>query len=664
VRILRASQKSFQKTTAAISVGISLVIASQTALSQYGTGSGDWPSYGGDAGSTKYSPLNQITPENFEDLEVAWTWTSIDADLDLEAILEVNEAVRINNFQGTPLMIDGTLYIITAVNQIAAINPATGETLWSYNPEVYLGSTPVNYIGYHNRGLAYWTDGDEKRVIAGTNDGYLISIDAETGVPDPLFSEGKVDLADGLPRATRDDLDWTGAQPVAVVSPPIVVGDIVITSSITQARPINRERPPMWVRGYNVRTGQHVWDFHTIPLAGEYGVETWEEESWRRTGNSGVWSMMSADPELGLVYLPIDAPTDDFYGGNRPGDNLFSQSIVAVDAQTGKRRWHFQMVHHGLWDYDPPAAPNLLDITVEGREIKALAQITKQGFVYTFDRETGEPVWVIEEREVPQEPLIPGERLSATQPFPTKPPPFEGQGLTVANLVDFTPELRAEAEQIIADYTYGSLFTPPSLSIPGGNRGTILRPSAGGGANWMGAAVDPETGILYVPSSDSISVPVVVETNPDESTLRYRRISYAGARGPEGLPLLKPPYSTITAIDMNRGEILWQVPNGNRAPNVENNPAVEGIDLPPLGGGGRNPILATPSMLVHAQNYQDGPLMIARDKDSGEELGAIIMPARAIAAPMTYEVDGKQFIVVAVLTEPTPRLFAWALPNN
>ena len=635
---------------------------SSQVLAQYGTQSGDWASYGGDTGSTKYSPLEQITPLNFEDLEVAWTWTSIDEDLDLESIQEINEAVRINNFQGTPLKIGNRLFIITALNQVAALDPITGETLWSFNPEVYLSGSPINYIGYHNRGLAYWTDGENERILAGLNDGYLLSLDATTGQPDPSFAGGKIDLAEGLPRAVRDELDWTGAQPVAVVSPPIVVGDIVVTSSITQARPINRERPPMWVRGYNITNGEHVWDFHTIPEAGEYGVDTWEEESWRRTGNTGVWSMMSADTELGLVYLPIDAPTDDFYGGNRPGDNLFSQSVVAVDAFTGERRWHFQMIHHGLWDYDPPAAPNLIDITVEGRPIKALAQITKQGFVYTFDRETGEPVWVIEEREVPQLPLIPGERLSPTQPFPTKPPPFEKQGLSLDDLVDFTPAIHQEAIDILDDYTYGPLFTPPSVSVPGGNRGTILRPSAGGGANWMGAAVDPESSVIYIPSSDSISVPVVVETNPEESSLRYRRISFSGTRGPKGLPLLKPPYSTITAIDMNEGEILWQIPNGTRAPNVENNPALEGIDLPPLGGGGRTPIVATPNMLIHAQNYQDGPLLIARDKATGKELGSIEIPARAIAAPITYQIMGNQYLVVAVLTEPAPQLVAWKLP--
>ena len=632
------------------------------AQAQYGTLSGDWPSYGGDTGSTKYSPLDQINAQNFQELEVAWTWTSIDGGLDLEAIQQINEAVRINNFQGTPLKVGDKLFIITALNQVAALDPINGETLWSFNPEVYLSGSPINYIGYHNRGLAYWTDGENERILAGLNDGYLLSLDAATGEPDPAFNGGKIDLAEGLPRATRDVLDWTGAQPLAVVSPPIVVDDIVVTSSITQARPINRERPPMWVRGYNIVTGEHVWDFHTIPEAGEYGVDTWEEESWRRTGNTGVWSMMSADPELGLVYLPIDAPTDDFYGGNRPGDNLFSQSVVAIDAATGERRWHFQMIHHGLWDYDPPAAPNLIDITVEGRQIKALAQITKQGFVYTFDRETGEPVWVIEEREVPQLPLIPGERLSPTQPFPTKPPAFERQGLSTEDLVDFTPAIHEEAVEILDNYTYGPLFTPPSVSVPGGNRGTILRPSAGGGANWMGAAVDPESAVIYIPSSDSLSVPVVVETDPEDSSLRYRRISYGGTRGPRGLPLLKPPYSTITAIDMNRGEILWQVPNGDRAPNVENNPALEGIDLPPLGGGGRHPIVATPNFLVHAQNYQDGSLLVARDKATGEELGSIEIPARAIAAPIMYQAAGNQYLVIAVLTEPAPQLIAWKVP--
>ena len=629
-------------------------------LSQYGTQSGEWPSYGGDTGSTKYSPLDQINAENFNDLEIAWQWTSVDASLDLESLREQNPDIQIGNFQATPLMANGRLFIITALNQLSAINPLTGETLWTHNPEIYLSGPPINPLSYHNRGLAYWSNGDDERVIAGTQDGYLISLDALTGEPDPEFNGGRVDLSVGIPRASRNALDWTGAQPVSVVSPPIVIGDIVVTSQITQGRPLMRERPPMWVRGYSINTGETEWVFHTIPQGGEYGVETWEEESWRRTGNNGVWSIMSADPELGLVYLPLEAPTDDFYGGNRPGDNLFSQSLVAVDAITGERRWHFQMIHHGLWDYDLPAAPNLIDITVEGREIKAVAQISKQGFVYTFDRETGEPVWAIEEREVPRSD-IPGEKDSPTQPFPTRPPPFEAQGLEISDLIDFTSELRAEALDIIDDYTFGPLFTPPTLSVPGGNKGTVLRPSAGGGANWMGAAVDPETGYLYVPSSDSITVPVVIESDPGDSNLSYRRIALGGIRGPQGLPILRPPYATITAFDMNTGDIVWRVPNGNGSERVENHPAVEGIDLPPLGGGGRNPILATPTVLVHAQNNCSQTKLIARDKASGAELAMVDIPAASRSAPMTYEVDGKQFIVISVLTSPAPKLIAYAL---
>ena len=640
-----------------------LTITCMQANAQYGTQSGDWPSYGGDTGSTKYSPLTQISAENFGDLEIVWRWTSVDSELDVEALQETNPDVNINNFQGTPLKVGDKLYIITAMNLISALNAATGETLWTYNPEVYLSGPPVNIIGYHSRGVAYWSDGEEERILAGLNDGYLISLDAKTGLPDPAFNGGKVDLSVGIPRANRDNLDYLGAQPVSVVSPPIVIGDILVTSQITQARPLLRDRPPMWVRGFDIRTGQTVWTFHTIPLAGEFGVDTWEEESWRGTGNNGVWSMMSADPELGLVYLPIEAPTDDFWGGNRPGDNLFSQSIVAVDAQTGERQWHFQMIHHGIWDYDPASAPNLIDITVEGREIKAVAQVTKQGFVYTFDRATGEPIWLIEEREVPQSPTIPGERLSLTQPLPTRPPAFEEQGLTIDDLINFTPDLRAEAIEIISEYTYGPLYTPTTLTERGGNRGTILRPSAGGGANWMGAGVDPENGIIYIPSSDSLTVPIMVETDPAESTLTYRRISNAGVPGPQGLPILKPPYATITAIDMNTGDILWRAPNGDRFPRVENHPALQGIVLPPLGGGGRNPILVTPNMLVHAQNYSDGALLVARDKATGEELTAIPIPAAARAAPMTYSQDGKQYIVIAVLTDPAPQLIAFSLPD-
>jgi quinoprotein glucose dehydrogenase len=371
--------------------------------------------------------------------------------------------------------------------------------------------------------------------------------------------------------------------------------------------------------------------------------------------------MMSADPELGIVYLPTEAPTNDFYGGHRPGDNLFTQSVVALNAQTGERVWHFQMIHHGIWDYDTPAAPNLIDITVDGREIKALAQVTKQGFTYVFDRVTGVPVWPIIERPVPQEPFIPGERLSPTQPVPTKPPAFALQGLTEDDVVDFTPEIRAQAMAILENYSYGPLFTPTSIS-EGDYRGTILLPGAGGGANWSGAGIDPETATLFVPSSNNPTVPIMVNLE-SESNFNYFRLSNSGVPGPRGLPILKPPYSTITAYDMNSGEILWQVPNGDGATRIESNPLVEGVELPPLGGGGRYPVLVTGSLLIHAQNIGTGPRLLARDKATGAEVAAIDLPANPGGAAMSYAVEGKQYIAMPLLTTPVPELLVLSLPD-
>jgi quinoprotein glucose dehydrogenase len=642
-------------------LGLSLV--GSNALAQQGVQDGQWPSYGGDTGSTKYAALEQINGDNFADLEISWAWDSIDAELDLEALTEINPAIRINNMQGTPLMIDGVLYMVTALHQVAAIDAASGETLWQYNPESYLNGAPMNPIGYHARGLAWWEGDGKRRVIVSTHDAFVLALDAETGQPDPAFAGGRIDLTHGIPRATRDDLDWRGGQPLAVVSPPIVIGDILVTSQITSNRPRYKERPPLFIRGYHLPEGDLAWTFHTIPQEGEFGVETWGEQSWRRAGNTGVWSMMSADPELGLVYLPIEAATNDFYGGHRPGDNLFSQSLVALNAETGERAWHFQMIHHGIWDYDPPAAPNLMDITVNGRDIKAVAQVTKQGFTYVFDRETGEPVWPIPEQPVPPA-LLPGEVASPTQPIPSKPPAFEKQGMRIDDLIDFTPQLRAEAEEILSDYTWGPLFTAPTATDRGGNRGTILRPGTGGGANWSGASHDPETGMLYIPSADSMTVPVIVTLDEDDSNFDYVRISLGGVRGPQGLPLLKPPYSTITAIDMNRGEIAWRLPNGDGDADVENHPALAGLDLPPLGGGGRHPILVTKTLLVHAQQRGDGYVLLARDKQTGAELAMIDMPGRPRGAPMTYEWQGRQYIAISVASEPVPQLLGLALPQD
>lgn len=637
-----------------------LLLAGATYAQQGNTG-GEWPSYAADSGSTKYTNLTQINAENFAELEIAWRWRSIDGDIDFESLLGPEADVGFNRLQGTPLMIDGVLYMLTALNQVAALDATSGEVFWTYDPQVYLSGPPISPLGFHHRGVAWWSNGNESRVIVSTNDGYLISLVAETGEPDLDFAGGRIDMTEGIPRAERDVMDWQGAQPLGAVSPPMVVGDVLVVQQITSNRPRLKERPPTWIRGFDVRSGELLWTFHTIPQQGEFGVETWQEESWRYTGNGGVWTMMSADQELGLVYLPTEASTNDFYGGHRPGDNLFTQSLVALDARTGERVWHFQLIHHGIWDYDTPAAPNLMDIVVDGRPIKAIAQVTKQGFTYVFDRATGVPVWPIEERPVPQEPLIPGERLSPTQPFPSKPPAFARQGLTEEDVIDFTPQIKAQAMAILENYTYGPLFTPTSLSEEGGHRGTILLPGAGGGANWSGAGIDPETATLFVPSSNNPTVPIMV-SRAGESNFNYFRLSNSGVPGPRGLPILKPPYSTITAYDMNNGEILWQVPNGDGSTRIENNPLVEGVDLPPLGGGGRHPVLVTGSLLIHAQNIGTGPRLMARDKATGAELAAVELPANPGGAPMSYAVEGKQFIALPILSTPVPELLVLALP--
>ena len=653
----------FFAKTLIVFVGMFFFISKSFA--QLGSVEGEWGSYASDAGSTKYTSLSEINRENFDKLEIAWAWTSIDGELDLEGMLGSDaDDISFGRLQATPLMVEGVLYMITALNQVVALDATSGELLWSFDPQAYLSGYSISPLGYHHRGVAYWSDGTESRILFATNDGYLHSLNANTGVPDAAFRGGRIDMTDGIPRADRELLDYSGAVPLGTVSPPIVVGDVLVVNQITSNRPHYKERPPTWVRGYNIRSGQLIWTFHTIPQGGEFGVETWQEESWRYTGNGGVWTQMSADLELGYVYLPTEAPTNDYYGGHRPGDNLFTQSVVALNALTGERAWHFQMIHHGLWDYDTPAAPNLMNLTVDGREIRALAQVTKQGWAYVFDRATGVPVWPIPELPVP-EGMIPGERTSPTQPFPTKPPAFVLQGLTEDDLIDFTPELRAEALDIIDNYVYGPIFTPASLPDQStGKRGTIFVPSAGGGANWPGAGFDPESNVLFVPASNGAFTPYMGTLPADESNFRYYRLQNRGVVGPRGLPLLKPPYSTITAFDMNRGEILWQVPNGDKMARVDAHPALNGLDLPPLGGGGRHPVLVTSTLLIHGQDMGYGPNLIARDKATGEELARIELSGAPQSAPMSYAVDNKQYIALGINDAPTPKLVVFALPTS
>ncbi len=444
----------------------------------------------------------------------------------------------------------------------------------------------------------------------------------------------------------------------------MVVRDVVVLGQSIADTFTAKEAPRGDVRAFDVRTGKLRWRFHVIPQAGEFGTETWEDNSWSYSGDAPGWSLFSADEELGYVYLPVTSPTNDMYGGHRPGDNLFGQSLVCVNAETGERIWHFQLVHHPLWDYDPPAAPVLMDITVEGRPIKAVVQVTKQAFAYVFDRVTGEPVWSIVERPVPPS-HTPGEKTSPTQPFPTKPPAFDRQGSTEDNLIDFTPELRAGALEIVKSYTTGPLYTPPSIRSDH-NLGTIQLPGSQGGANWQGAAFDPETNYLYVQSITAPFVADIIEGNPDLTNLRYVKGDRLWIGGPQGLPLFKPPYGRITAIDMNAGEIVWQVPNGD---GPRNHPAIKHLNLGPLGNPGRAAPLVTktllfvgegsPAMIMSRRRIPpEMPLEIvtnygekkfrAYDKANGEVLWEMELPAGTTGAPMTYMHRGKQYIVMAV----------------
>ena len=653
--------------TALLFTGLALI--SSTILAQQGATDGEWRSYAGGTGSSKYTALDQIDADNVENLRVAWQWQSVDGRFDLEQLtqeypnLQVAndvDTVRIANLKATPLMVDGVLYISTPLSQIAAVDAATGATLWTHDPRAYASGIPTMMLGFSNRGLAYWSDGEQGRLIMGTGDAFLIAVDASSGEPVPEFgNDGRVDLIVGIPRARRSPAPIN----YSITSAPTVCRDVIVVGSAVSDQPYLREAPPGDVRGFDARSGELLWTFHTIPHPGEYGHETWLENSWQYTGNVNVWTMMSADEELGYVYLPIGNATNDHYGGHRPGNHLFANSLVALDCTTGERVWHFQMVHHDLWDYDPPAAPNLIDITVDGRAIKAVAQVTKHAFTFVFDRETGEPVWPIEERPVAASD-VPGEWTSETQPFPTRPPPYDRQGVTVDDLIDFTPELRTEAIEILARYRSGPMFTPPSLVEPGpdGTQGTIELPGYTGGANWSGAAIDPDTGILYVSSSTSPVIPLLVVPEEENATLRYARGPMRPPQGPGGLPLFKPPYGRITAIDLNRGEIVWQQANGLAPPRIRDHPRLQGLELPPLGGN-RDQLLVTKTLLFSGQqqpNAEGSYLLTARDKATGDVLAEIPLPGRAIGAPMSYMVGGRQYIAVTVQGD-TPQLVALTL---
>ena len=656
----------FDKRLRAV-LGASLVFfaAGNLALAQQGAADGQWPYYAGDIGSTKYSPLDQINSGNVTRLRIAWRRPAVDQTiLDRVPNLSVTK-----NLTSTPLMVDGILYSSNGVGLAEAFDPSTGETVWIQEP---LDPGPQAYRGAETRGVAYWSDGRDQRIMVQRGQ-YLIALNAKTGKPYSDFGDGgRVNLTSGLGGDAR--YRWTGV--------PLVIGDVVVMGQSMTDTFITKEAVRGDVRAFDVRTGELRWVFHTVPQAGEFGTDSWEDDSWAYTGHAPVWSLMSADPDLGYVYLPVTSPTSDMYGGHRGGDNLYGQSLVCVDAATGERVWHYQLVHHGLWDYDLPTAPILMDLEVEGRPgiTKMVVQLTKQAFAFAFDRATGEPIWPIEERQVPQS-TTPGEKTSPTQPFPTKPPAFDRQGATVENLIDFTPELHKEALEIVSQYTIGPMFMPPTVRTET-NLGTIQLPGSQGGADVQGGAFDPDSGYMYVPSITAPFVADIIDGNPDRTNLRYVKGRRLWIGGPRGLPLFKPPYGRITAFDMTKGEIVWQVPNGN---GPRNHPAIRHLSLGGLGRPGRPSPLLTKTLLFIGEgsraraergadripegmpveivtNYGE-PWFRAYDKLNGDVLWEIELPGGTTGAPMSYMHKGKQYVVIAIeeLDEPA-QWVAFSLP--
>jgi quinoprotein glucose dehydrogenase len=651
------------------------------AFAQQGAKDGEWRTYGGDLGNTHYSPLDQISASNFDKLEVAWRFKTSNLGPRPEF-----------NLESTPLMANGVLYAAAGTRRsVVALDAGTGELLWVHGEKEGARGTaaPRQLSG---RGLAYWTDGREERILYVTPGYRLVALNAKTGVPVPGFGQnGVVDLK------LEDDqqIDLVTGE-VGLHATPVVAGDTVIVGAAHRSGGVPRSKTNVkgYVRGFDVKTGKRLWIFHTIPRPGEFGYNTWEKDSADYTGNAGVWGQISVDEELGMVYLPVELPTGDYYGGHRPGAGLFGESLVAVDLKTGQRKWHYQLVHHGIWDMDIPCAPMLVDITINGRTVKAVAQPTKQAFLYVFDRVTGQPIWPIEEKPV-EKGNVPGEWYSPTQPFPTKPPAYDLQGLQLQDLIDFTPALHAEAVKIVSLYKLGPVFTPPSLSKADGPLATLALATAGGGTNWAGGSYDPETHIAYVFSQRSLSTLGLVPGDPrmtDEAYIQGtaragpRTTGGAGADAAavpvadgggggltvQGLPLVKPPYASISAIDLNRGEILWRVAHGETPDNIRNHPALKGLTIPRTGRPGVLGTLVTKSLVIAGEkdffttpSGQRGAMLRAYDKASGKDAGAVYMPAGQTGTPMTYMLNGKQYIVVAIGgTGYEAEFIAYRLPGS
>ncbi|MEY4095041.1 MAG: hypothetical protein RLZZ53_2240 [Acidobacteriota bacterium] len=623
---------------------------------------GEWPTYGGDLASTRYSPLDQINASNFSKLQLAFKFNT--ANLGPRPEFQ---------FQATPLMVNGRLFTTAGTRRaVVALDAANGEMLWMHQiNEGKRGEAAPRQLS--GRGLSYWTDGKQERIIYVTAGYQMIALDAKTGQRIQGFgTNGIVDLKVGL---DQDGLDLTTAE-IGLHAAPIISKDIIVIGAAHRegGAPRSKSNVKGYIRGFDVRTGKRVWIFHTIPMKGEFGYDTWDPDAAAYTGNAGVWAQMSADEELGIVYMPVELPTGDYYGGHRGGSkkgsadtSLFSETLLALDIKTGQRKWHYQLVHHGIWDHDIPCAPILMDLVVDGKPRKVVAQPTKQNWLYVFDRATGQPLWPIEERPV-EKGDVPGEWYSPTQPFVTKPPAYERQGFSTDDLLDWTPELRAEGAKIVSMYKTGPIFTPPVVSKWEGPRGTLMIPEVTGGANWQGGSFDPETKRFYIftnvaatslsltpPENNASDMLYVrgIARNPDP-TAKPAGPGGGGGLTVRGLPLIKPPYATITAIDMNKGEQMWRIPHGETADNIKNNPALKGLTIPRTGRAGRIGVLTTKTLLIAGEGgfatYPEGrgAYLRAYDKATGADAGQIFMPAPQTGSPMTYMLNGVQYIAVAV----------------
>lgn len=635
-----------------VSAFLTAALSLPASAAQQGTSDGEWHVYGGDPGHTRYAPLDQIDASNVADLEIAWRWTAQNYG--------PNPRIR---SQTTPLMVDGVLYATAGQRRaVVAIDAGTGETLWMWQMDEgeRLGDAPRANPG---RGVAWWSDGaGDDRILAVTPGYHMVALDAHTGRPIEAFAgSGVLDLHER--HRVRDGVPIEGS--IGASSPPTVVDDVVVVGSAHHVglRPPSMVNTPGDVRGYDVRTGELLWTFRTIPEPGEEGYETWLNGSAEYTGNAGAWAPISFDAETGYVYLPTEAATGDYYGGHRHGSNLFSTSLVALDSRTGEKVWHFQIIHHDIWDWDNPTAPILADVTVDGVERKIVAQLTKQGFTYVFDRVTGEPIWPIVETPVPQTD-VPGEWTSPTQPIPTLPVPYERQGFNEDDLIDFTPEIRERAREVAAEYRMGPVFSPPSLrGAPDGTNGTLSLPSTLGGANWEGGVLDPETGMLYVGSMTNASVLQLVPGG-ERSDMDYV-FGFARADVAPGVPIVKPPWGRITALDLTDGSKAWMVANGDTPEHVVERLEVDPELIPRTGKVSRAGLLVTRTLLFAGEGASGEPILRALDKATGATIAEIELPNAQVGLPMTYMHEGQQYVVLSVGGGGEPaELVALALPER